>query len=68
MRTGKSGVRKPGWFKVLFGVSHLRIVILQVVEVCLGFEEQLHDCGGIGHELQTEQMRRCSTIRRAIHL
>lgn len=51
MRTGNSGAKKPGWFKVLFGFSHLRIVILQVVEVCLGFEEQLHDCGGVGHEL-----------------
>lgn len=35
--------------------SYLRVVILQLVEVCLGFEEQLHDCRGIRHELDTER-------------
>ena len=36
--------------------SYLRIVILQVIEVCLGFEEQLHDSRGIWHELEIEQI------------
>lgn len=35
--------------------SYLRIIILQVIEVCLGFEEQLHDGRGVWHELVTEQ-------------
>lgn len=33
------------------GSPYLRIVVFQVVEVCLGSEEELHDCRGIRHEL-----------------
>lgn len=36
----------------MFKCSYLRIVIFQVIEVCLSFEEQLHDCRGIWHELE----------------
>lgn len=35
--------------------SYLWIIIFQVIEVCLGFEKQLHDSRGIWHELATER-------------
>lgn len=51
-------------FKVQFKSSYLRIVILQVIEVCLGFEEQLHDGRGVWHELVTAQKEkdRCEVV------
>lgn len=50
---------KTVWFKVTFKSVYLRIIILQVIKVCLGLEEQLHDGRSVWHELQTGQKDRC---------